>query len=104
MQKYGEAELKLAETDILSKKEAQEDCDLLINTFRKKRKRKEKGGGGVEISTEGIRFTETAKLTEGQTEESPLPILPASGNSGQHPTTLSQIEVTNGCLALHHIS
>ncbi|KAI3831069.1 hypothetical protein MKX03_036082 [Papaver bracteatum] len=85
MPKDGEAELKLAETDI-----------------EKKRKRKEKEGG--EISTEGIRSTETAKLTEGQaltegqTEESPLPILPASGNSGQHPTTLSQIEVTDGCL------
>ncbi|KAI3924850.1 hypothetical protein MKW98_031101 [Papaver atlanticum] len=91
-----EAELKFAETDIELQKEAQEDCDLLINTFRKKRKRKEKGKD--EISIEGIRSTETAKLTEGQANESPLPVLPASVDCGQHSTALNQIEVTDGCL------
>ncbi|XP_026443106.1 uncharacterized protein LOC113342956 isoform X2 [Papaver somniferum] len=96
MHNDGEAELKSAETDIELKNEAQEDCDLLINTFRKKRKRKEKGRD--EISIEGIRSTETAKLTEGQADKSPLPVLPASGDCGQHSTALNQIEVADGCL------
>ncbi|KAI3858390.1 hypothetical protein MKX03_037577 [Papaver bracteatum] len=91
-----EVELRFTETDIELRKEAQEDCDLLINMFRKKRKRKEKGRD--EISIESMRSTETAKLTEGQADESPLPVLPASGDCSQNSTALNRIEVTDGCL------
>ncbi|KAI3992344.1 hypothetical protein MKX01_030065 [Papaver californicum] len=89
-----EAALKYSGTDVELKKEEREDCDLLINTFRNKRKRKEKGRD--EISNEGIEYT--AKLIERQADESSLPILPASGDHGQTRRTLSQMEVTDGCL------
>ncbi|KAI3896970.1 hypothetical protein MKW92_049290 [Papaver armeniacum] len=66
-----EAELKFAETDVELQKEAQEDCDLLINMFRKKRKGKRRGR-----------------------MKSPLKVL----DCGQHSMALNQIEVTDGFL------